>query len=363
MQRACDVDWSAHRQRWQQWWAGELERPLVILYRNDPWPQRPTWWSHQLGAVPDTVGPDEIAAAFADRLTTQWYCGDQYPHVWIDYGPGVVAAALGGTLHADGSTTWFGPGIHADTSLAEIALPALGGPWWDRVQAVTQACITRLGTTAVVGHTDLGGGLDILASLRGTDDLLYDCMDQPEQIERLAPQITERWWQAYLAQAAIIEPAGMGTTPWAPIWSPGRCYMLQCDFAYMISPDHFARFVLPDLASLCARLDHGFYHLDGKGQLPHLDLLLSLTDLKGVQWIPGDGNPDAADPCWWPVLRRIRESGKLVQIFTTASRALRLAREQPTDGFVLALHNDLEGIDDDCAVALIRQEAERYRRG
>ncbi len=46
--------------------------------------------------------------------------------------------------------------------------------------------------------------------------------------------------------------------------------MLQCDFAYMISPQMFERFVLPDLTACCEALEHGFYHLDGKGQIRHL---------------------------------------------------------------------------------------------
>ena len=57
----------------------------------------------------------------------------------------------------------------------------------------------------------------------------------------------------------------------------------------MISPAMFERFVMPDLVACCDHLDHGFYHLDGKGEIPHLDLLLSIPRLRGIQWIPGDG--------------------------------------------------------------------------
>ena len=63
-------------------------------------------------------------------------------------------------------------------------------------------------------------------------------------------------------------------------------------FRRMITgPEMFERFVLPDLAACCDRLDHAFYHLDGKGELPHLDLLLSIDGLRGIQWIPGAGQP------------------------------------------------------------------------
>ena len=66
-------------------------------------------------------------------------------------------------------------------------------------------------------------------------------------------------------------------------------------------------FCRPDIAACCAELEHGFYHLDGKGQIPHLDHLLAIPGLKGVQWIAGAGQPATADPTWWPLLKRIRD--------------------------------------------------------
>jgi 5-methyltetrahydrofolate--homocysteine methyltransferase len=361
MVRLHDFDWDAHARTWSAFWAHDLERPLVLANTWEPW-NGPAWWCNQLGGVPPTVGADEIAAAAADQLERQVWHGDAFPKYWVNFGPGVMAAFLGGDLHADGSTTWFTPGRHAGMAMADLRLPDLTGRWFDRVQAVTRACVERFGRRACVGITDIGGGLDVVASLRESEQLLFDCMDQPEELDRLAREVTGRWWECYQAQTALLEPAGRGTTPWAPIWSPRHCYMLQCDFAYMIGPHHFARWVVPDLADLCGRLDHGFYHLDGKGQLPHLDLLLDIRDLRGVQWIPGTGNADAADPVWWPVLSRIRAAGKLVQIFVSGSKALAMARELPTAGYVLAIGNDVPGSSTADLVAAIQREAEATRR-
>ena len=73
--------------------------------------------------------------------------------------------------------------------------------------------------------------------------------------------------------------------------------MLQCDFSYMISPAMFERFVMPDLAACCDALDHGFYHLDGKGEIRHLEMLLSLERLRGIQWIPATGRRRRTNGC------------------------------------------------------------------
>jgi hypothetical protein len=116
-------------------------------------------------------------------------------------------------------------------------------------------------------------------------------------------------------------------------------YYLQCDFAYMISPRMFERFVMPELAACCAALDSAFYHLDGKGQIPHLDMLLSLPRLRGIQWVPGAGHPQAEE--WLPLLKRIRDGGKLCQVFVTRQGALKILRELGGKGFILKIDETL----------------------
>jgi hypothetical protein len=71
-------------------------------------------------------------------------------------------------------------------------------------------------------------------------------------------------------------------------------------------------------------MDYAFYHLDGKGQIPHLDLLLSLPRLRGIQWVPGDGNPPPEH--WLPLLKRIRDGGKLCQVTVSPQGALTTKR-------------------------------------
>ena len=52
--------------------------------------------------------------------------------------------------------------------------------------------------------------------------------------------------------------------------------------------------------------------MDGVGQIPHLDSLLEIDELDGVQWVPGDGKPD---PGHWPEIhRKIHNAGKKIQI-------------------------------------------------
>jgi 5-methyltetrahydrofolate--homocysteine methyltransferase len=121
----------------------------------------------------------------------------------------------------------------------------------------------------------------------------------------------------------------------------------------MISPRMFERFVLPDLIACCDHLDHGFYHLDGKGEIPHLDMLLAIPRLRGIQWIPGDGQP--TPDRWLPLLKRIRDGGKLCQVFVRPEGAQRIVQNLGGKGFLLVIqHEEDEFRDPKVAEAFLR---------
>ena len=81
----------------------------------------------------------------------------------------------------------------------------------------------------------------------------------------------------------------------------------------MIGTPMFNEFTKPTIVHLCKTLERSIYHLDGIGQLPHLDSLLAIPELNGIQWIPGDGNPDMRH--WPEVYKKIHAAGKKIQIY------------------------------------------------
>jgi hypothetical protein len=345
-----ETDWQRIERDWTAWWAGELERPILVLETLDPRPGV-DWatYSDFLTQFALDVPVEKILDHLQLRLDAIHYFADAYPKIWINFGAGIVAAFLGSAVEYSTDTSWFKP-LNA-RSLAEIH-PAYDpkNPWWLRVQEVTRRIIARWGKRVLPSYTDLGGNLDVLASLRGTQALLTDLYDAPDEVERLTREITPLWLRYFDELDAMIQPLGRGTAHWAPHWEPGRGYMLQSDFSFMISPEMFERYVMPDLAACCEAMDYAFYHMDGKGQLRHLDMLLSLPRLRGIQWQPGTGAPLADQ--WPEVLKRIRDGGKLCQVFETRQGILNIMRELGGRGFLFHLSEE----------RLTVQEAEDFMR-
>jgi hypothetical protein len=339
-----DEDWDRIERDYTAWYAGELDRPLVVLTGSDPGPELPPVQGF-VPNDPDDWTAEQICEHTGRHLSRRRFFGDAFPFWFINFGAGVQAAFHGARVNAQPRTVWFEPAV--DAELADIR-PQYDphNAWWQRVQDLTRTACDYWRGRLAVSHTDLGGTLDILASLRTTEKLLTDLIEQPDEVERLVWELHHLWRRYYDELDAILRGPCRGTVPWAQSWSPERGYMLQCDFCYMISPAMFDRFVRPDLAAMCEWLDHGFYHLDGPGALPHLDLLLGISELRGVQWIPGAGNPPAAE--WPDVLRRIRDAGKLAQVFASPEETLKVCREIGGNGcqFLVGGAFDKESADD-----------------
>ncbi len=333
------ADWERIRRDWSAWWTGELDRPLVHVVTYDPGVTGGASDGH-LTRFPLEMPAGQVLDQCEPLLAATHYHGDAFPHWWPNLGAGIMAGFLGSGVHyaSETGTTWFAP-LDGLDSLADLDLrydPST--PWWRRVQDLTRAAVARWGGRVVIGHTDLGGNLDILAALRGTERLLLDLVDAPGEIERLTRTITDLWLRYYAELRDLIAPAQAGFSYWAGFWSPGTGYMLQSDFCYMISPRMFRRYVLPDLAACCAALDYAFYHMDGKGQLAHLDMLLGIERLRGIQWQPGAGQPLGSE--WPDVLRRIRDGGKLCQVYVDRAGAFKIMRELGGRGFLFIIDSD-----------------------
>ena len=331
-----DGDWERIERDYAAWWAHDLDRPLVQVTgrayaRGATVPHIHKFQSN----YPLHIPPEQVIADIGLDLEATRYHGDAFPRWWVNFGPGIMAGFLGARVNSVDETVWFEAATPVAARDLHLRYDA-ENVWWRRVQALTRVAVETWGDGVQVSHTDLGGNLDILASFRTTQGLLYDLYDAPEQVARLVGEVTALWIRYYAELAEIIQTTGRGYTPWAPIWSAQPCYMLQCDFGYMISPEMFKQFALPDLDRCFQRTDHAFYHLDGPGAIPHLDRLLSLESLHGVQWNPAPQNPRASD--WIPLLKRIKDAGKLCLVSTDPDGARKIVREIGGRGTCLMVH-------------------------
>ena len=310
--RFSDKQWDNVISNYRKWWKGDLGRPILplIIYGADPgrsMPKAPL--PHFSNCADFTIPAEAVIDRIDYELSTYEFHGDSFPYVGMHhFGPGVAAAFLGATPEPSEDTVWFH--LDKEVPIGELHLTYNeNNIWLIRLKNIYSAGMKKWGSNVCMGMTDLGGGMDILASLLGTEKLLFEIMDHPEEVKRLCMEITGLWLRFYTELGDILKGQRVFSD-----WSARLCekpsYMLQCDFSYMIGTDMFKKFVHDDLEKLSSVIDRPFYHLDGIGEIKHLDALLSINGIKGIQWIPGAGEPETRD--WSELYGKISAAGKKI---------------------------------------------------
>jgi hypothetical protein len=315
--------WEKSEERYAAFWNGEIVDRCccsVTAPRSKP-----------IIACPPKRSPRDLGQKWLDpefrleqalhTFAHTYYGGDAYPMAWVNLGPGVTAAFVGAQFRLAEETVWFDadppvkewasrPSFHLDTDSL----------MWKTAKAITDIYSERACGNFLVGITDLGGNMDIVASLRGSGRLLYDLYDYPDEIKALIGETDLAWRQAYEILQGRIEESQRGSSAWMGIWCPERWFPLQCDFSAMISRKMFDEFVRPALAAEAAWFNRVIYHLDGPGEICHLESILEIKGIDGIQCVPGTMFQRRTGECyqsfcnelWIPVMKRIQDKGKLL---------------------------------------------------
>lgn len=310
---AWKPDWKQTQETFKKWWQGK-ELALAVIAPRDasiapslPDPGKPTSLEQQWLDIDWRVKSD------AYHVARTWYGGVAFPHLATNFGPGSLGLFLGCDYKLEPDSIWFEPVMEDYESWPEFEFkPA--GTWWQRHVDYIRKAQTAVGGKAAVTLPDIIENVDVLAALRGTDNVLFDVYDNPEHITERVNQIDSAWFKCYDALYEILKSPDGGVFEFAfMVWGPGKTCKIQCDISCMMSPDSFKEFVVPSLTKQCQFLDYSLYHLDGTTALHHVDALLAIDELMAIEWTPQSGVPQGGSPEWYDLYRRILDAGKCVQ--------------------------------------------------
>jgi hypothetical protein len=307
-------DWDKVREHYIQYWACENhEGPILHLTaprdKKVPWPKkdhaghRERWF--------DTEYVLERANA---GFQNTYFGGDSFPRCCPDLGPDLFAALYGIPLEYGEDTSWS---IHALEDWSSYTPFRIEGKnaYYKKIVEITEAAVADGRDKYLVGVTDIHPGADCLVAMRGPETLCIDTIERPDFIKRGVMDLFEGFTAFYTELADITCRYQEGTTNWMGIWYPGRWYVTSCDFICLISEESFEDLIVEELEAELDFLDTSIFHLDGPGALRHLDRLLEIKKLKGIQWVYGAGQPTASH--WLPVLKKIQAAGKCFQVYAT----------------------------------------------
>jgi len=299
-------DFEEVQKRWDSFWEGTNNRPLVwmispkkgVKTRPKPHLYRCTFGNYN----------EVIDEALAWGASHDFLC-DTIPFFPVSFAADHFSALLGAELkaHPDSpNTIWPVPFIK-DLDEAEICFRK-DGEWWQRTLEVIRAFRQRCDGKLIISACHLQGGLDCLCALRGTNELLMDLVMAPDKVKKVLRDIDKA---LYEVREAVDEELGMqkyGSLTRHGMYSRGSIDVPQCDFSAMISPQMFEEFAMPSLRNQCEQLEVAEYHLDGPDAIKHLEVVCSIDKVKIIQWVAGAGNAVLQD--WTDLYKHIDSLGK-----------------------------------------------------
>jgi len=306
MDLAYKPDFDEAKKYWRAYWAGEIiDRPCVCI--KAPCGENRPQGTLSLNGFTDA---DAALKRCHEWASSMLWLGEAVPFFQPNFGPDQFAAWLGAELKycpSSGDTSWSEPMVKDwDTDAGDIDHPH--GAWWERALDFYRRAAEYSEGKFLLGVPDIHSNMDAVSALRGPQRLCMDLLDAPEKIDGAMKAVR----RAFAPVFETVEEAGRmterGYVGWLPFYSDTSYAVLQCDFACMVSPEHFRRWILPALEEESAYLEHAVYHYDGPDALVHLKDVLSIPGIDAIQWVPGSGNPPVIE--WMDLLREIQKAGK-----------------------------------------------------
>lgn len=307
-------DWEETKERYKAWWAHEYFGRCALAVtapRDDALDEAPP--AEPATPLERWTDLDYLSALNTYRHRRTFYGGEAFP-IWNPGYAGYrrLGVFLGCPITLDFQTGWLDPIlIDGITEFESLRLDE-SEPHFQSALELLQHEVVEAKGESIPSIGAFGGCGDTLAALRGTDKLLYDIADTPDVVRAADQFLMDLWIGAYKRFYDIIKDTAEGSTCWFTLWSPGKFYATQNDFAYMIGPDMFRDVFLPTLEKQTAFLDNCVHHVDGVGNFAHVDALCELSGLDALQILPGAGKPSPLH--YMDVLKKVQAAGKNLHI-------------------------------------------------
>jgi len=328
-----DVETS--RRRVEAWWNHEIiDRAVIqVTAPRKPAPGTPAPEQSQAALRRFFTDPEVVLPRLRERLARTYFCAEAFP-VMYPVSISMVAILsnyLGCPMRFVNENTTWSDHILEDWETRPAYRCDLDNEWWRISEALLRTAVER-SDGYFVGAPDLNGPTEMLSRLRSPGKLALDFYDQPHYLKPALAEINQAWYGYWQACTEIAAPLG-GNFHWMGIWSDRPSTDLQSDFSCMMSPEMFDEYFLPFIDEQTTMVERTIYHLDGPGAVRHLDSLLDLPHLDGIQWVPGAGAKPTVE--WLPLLNKIQDAGKLVYAYCEKENVRRILSELRPEGVML----------------------------
>lgn len=315
-------NWKERKQRYEQFWNRENPVPLLHVTapldpsRKLPEPDLKTKWFDEQWFLKNA----------RETFANTYFGGVAYPHVMPSLGPDLICGIAGCELQFDRNTSWA---KHLEVPMKCLeSMPLDQNNRWFLLMEKFLHAYTEDAKNGdyIVGMVDLNTMADGVSSMIGPERLCLELYDDPDGVKKAFDAHVGLYRQVFEHYDRIVRRYQGGTTNWLSIYSDTPWYFVSVDFIVMLSDSDFMEFIAPPLCEIASYHPRLFLHLDGENAVRHLDRILEIPQIHGVQV---QATPEAHTAQFWaPYIRKIQKSGKCVHIEAKTMDDLRVLHSE-----------------------------------
>jgi 5-methyltetrahydrofolate--homocysteine methyltransferase len=156
-------------------------------------------------------------------------------------------------------------------------------PWRKRYLEFVSALQDRYGDRYPVGQPILRGTSDMVAALRGTQQMIFDLYDHPQEFQRLARACTDFFICLVKDQLAITKPFQGGyVVEQFTLWAPDGIVRMQEDASALFSPDLYVKYLQEEDWRIASAFPYDVIHLHSSS-LHLLDRFVDVEPQKCIE--------------------------------------------------------------------------------
>lgn len=249
---------------------------------------------------------------FIDSVKGRTFYAESFPVYWPNLGPEVYSAFHGSELEYMEVTSYSIPLVKEWEDVSKIKFD-WNNPYLKKMDELMLMSLEKCPGKFMTGYTDLHPGIDCVAAFRDPVQLCLDLLINPDEVKNILKLANQHFLDVYDHYDAMLKRHNHPSITWMGLPSNGKMHIPSADFSAMISDELFEEFVLPVIQEEVKLMTHNVFHLDGKGVARHIDHILAMPEINGIQWVQGMGD-DLPIMQWIPFIKKIQAAGKSLVI-------------------------------------------------
>jgi hypothetical protein len=161
-----------------------------------------------------------------------------------------------------------------------------------------------------IGQPILRGPTDIVGTILGQEQFVYDLHDDPEKVVKLMNDSVDIFLNLIKEQKKHIDSFyGGSAIGFYDLWCPEDCIWFQDDLNALLSPDIYKKYIQNIHRRICKGYQYSLIHLHPVS-FYIVDYLLEIDELSAIQITKDVGGPTVEE--MMPVLKKVQNKKNLV---------------------------------------------------